>query len=161
MKQNCDQVMGRCHSGWRGLEAARVNQPEREAEKDDRASQMAPLIQSKVRCLWEAEEALRLGHTHEAISRDRLSRESPQSTATDASSRREIAEKLQPLVVTSPTELKTAHQSHALFPDGFLSLSTQSGTGDGADTSLGEGSLGEDRPGSSENEWNPPHTLGL
>lgn len=57
----------------------------------------------------------------------------------DASSRREIAEKLQPLVVTSPTELKTAHPSHALYPDGFYSLSTPRGTEDGADTSLGGG----------------------
>lgn len=33
---------------------------------------------------------------------------------TDASSRTQTAEKLQPFVMTSPTVLKTAHQSHAL-----------------------------------------------
>lgn len=93
---------------WAGVTQGRgpwrlhLSQPEREGGKNDRTLNSPPN---------SLQNQLPLGpiHTHEAGSRYRLSVQ-----MTDASSRIQTAEKLQPFVVTSPAALKTAHRSHTL-----------------------------------------------
>lgn len=86
-----------------------VSQPGREGEMKDR-----PPVQSKVMCLWEVDMVRRPCHTQDAGSRDGPHLRDDENLRAAGRHMPGGGEKLQLLVVSSPTELKTAPQSHPL-----------------------------------------------
>ena len=132
-----------------------MNQPEREGEKDNRPLKGSPDSE-------QSQAPPEGGRSLEAQARPQgwlqTQALSAQMSVSSKHANRCLVEerncrKITTPAVTSPTEPKTAHPSHALSPDGFPLR--PEGAGDGTDTRLGRGPWGRTSPGTLENKAHP------